>query len=224
MNKDYKKAIISIIVLAVVAIGAFWFFNNNTSQIEKDISFFIQENELTDDQRQKLDQAINVLKNDENNIEALLSLARVKYQTEDLKGSEDVYLKILEIQFNHTIALNNLGSIYARNEDWTKAEEMYLKLINATPKWISAYRELMSIYRYHLPEKYNDMEQILLTAIEVTSDLTEYAAPDLYLMLASFYERVGNIDQAIKYFEISLKVMPSNDAARAKLEILKNSN
>jgi len=195
MIKDYRKIIIVVVVIVVIAIVAFLFYKQeaNSPNIEEESS----------------------------DVLVLINTARDKYDAGDVDGSIEFYLKALEIQPTNVVALNNLADIYSQKKEYEKSEEIYLRLIRSTPKWINSYRLLMSIYKYHIPEKYSDMEQILLTGIEKTSDMTEYAPVDFYSMLGEFYRETGNIDKAIEYFEIVMDLMPDNGSVAAEIETLK---
>jgi len=195
MNKDYRKVIIAIVVIVVIAIATFLFYKQeaNSPNAEEESS----------------------------DVLVWINTARDKYGAGDVDGSIEFYLKALEVQPTNVVALNNLADIYSQKKEYEKSEEIYLKLIENTPKWINSYRLLMSIYKYHIPEKYQDMEQILLTGIEKTSDMSDYAPVDFYSMLGEFYRETGNIEKAIEYFEIVMKLLPDNGAVAAEIERLK---
>jgi len=218
MNKN-QKIVAVVIVVVVLAVAGFWLFTpNNESQ--REIRDLLNEYNLDESQRIDLEAALKLLEENPNDPAALITIARVRDSVGDTGGAIEIYNRVIENQPTNTLALHNLADIYSRMEDWEQAEGIYLKIIAQTPKWLDAYRDLMSIYRYHLPSKYSEMEGILLNAIEVTADITDYAPVDLYLMLASYYERTDNIDQAIKYYEIALEVMPDNKGAKTKLDQL----
>ena len=224
MNKNFKNIIIGVVVVVIVAGGLFLIFRENgviKSPIENEITKLLKDKVLTEDQKTNLNEALELLKQNPKDTQAMLKLAMIKYQIEDYDGAKETYYQVLEIQPENTVVYNNLGDIYVLQEDWERAEEIYLKIISKTPKWLSAYTNLESIYRFHLEEKYPEMEQILLTAIEKTADITEYAPVDLYTMLGSFYKRTEDVPNAIKYYEIALKLMPGNTAIERELETLK---
>lgn len=225
VNKKYKKIIIGIIVVVIIGGGLFLIFKKDRGDVgpfENEITQLLENSELTEDQKNSLIEAKDLLEVNPEDALAMITVARVKYQLEDYEGAKEMYYKALEIQPDNTVIYHNLGGIYVFQEDWENAEKIYLTLIEKTPKWISAYRELGTIYRYHMPEKYPELEQILLTAIEVTADITEYAPVDLYIMLGSFYKRTDDVSNAIKYYEITLKIMPENAPVQRELEILKS--
>jgi len=225
MSDKIRKIIIGFVVVVIIVGGLFLIFGRGLmdvkSPIEKEISQLLKNKTLTEEQRNNLNEALDFLVENPNDAEAFLKLAMVKYQLEDYNGAIEVYYKALEIQPDNIVIYHNLGDIYSLQENWTKAEEMYLTIIAKTPKWISAYSNLATIYRFHLTEKYPDMEQILLDAIKNTTDIEEYAPVDLYIMLGTFYKRMENKANAIKYYEIALKIMPENETVERELDNLK---
>lgn len=225
MKDKIKKIIIGAVVVVIIVGGLFLIFkkdNVGKSPIEIDITELLKDRNLTEDQKTSLNEALESLKQNPENPQAILTVAMIKYQMEDYNGAKDLYYQALEIQPDNTIIYHNLGDIYTLQKDYVNAEKIYLTIITKTPKWLSAYSNLETIYRYHLKEKYPEIEQILLTAIEKTADITEYAPVDLYSMLGSFYKRTNDIPNAIKYYEITLKIMPENEAVQRELEILKS--
>jgi tetratricopeptide (TPR) repeat protein len=223
MSKDYKKVIIAIIVL-ILLVGAGFFINylrNRPSQELQELLVLPQGVVLTEEQQMKYDAARTALEENVNNPQALVALAQLKYDFRDLDGAISVYLKALEIQPANTLILNNLADIYIQKKDYQKAADMYLRIIDYTPKWVNAYRNLATIYKYQLKDRYSGMEQILLDGIKIIEELEGGAPVDLYSMLAVFYDETGEIDKAIEYYEIVVKLTPENVSAKMRLEELK---
>ena len=225
MSKDYKKVIIAVIVLVLI-VGAGFFINylkNRPGEEMQELFSLPEEAVLTEEQQMKYNSAKIALEENINNPQALIALAQVKYDLRDLDGSINVYLKALDIQPNNTLILNNLGDIYTQKKEYQKSAEMYLRIIDHTPKWISAYRNLVTIYKYHLKDRYSDVEQILLTGIEIIKDFEGEAPVDFYSMLAVFYDETGEIDKAIENYEKVIELTPENTSAKMRLEELKSS-
>ena len=223
MSKDYKKVIIAIIVLVLI-IGAWLFINYLKNRPGQEIKEFFSLPEgvvLTEEQQNKFDAARTALEENINNPQALIALAQLKYDFRDLDGAITVYLKALEIQPTNTLILNNLADIYIQKKDYQKAADMYLRIIDHTPKWVNAYRNLATIYKFQLKDKYPDMEEILLEGIKIIEELEGGAPIDFYSMLAVFYDETGEIDKAIEYYEIVVKLTPENTSAKMRLEELK---
>ena len=226
MSKEYKKVVIAILVLVLI-IGAGLFINylrNRPSQEIQELFSLPEGVVLTEEQQIKYDAARTALEENINNPQALIALAQIKYNIQDLDGAISVYLKALEIQPTNTLILNNLADIYFQKKDYEKSADMYLRIIDHTPKWVNAYRNLSTIYKYHLKDKYSDIEQILLTGIEIIKDFEGEAPVDFYSMLAVFYDETGEIDKAIENYEKVVELTPENTSAKMRLEELKSLN
>lgn len=223
MSKEYKKVIIAIVVLVLI-IGAWLFMNylrNRPSQEIQELFVLPEGTVLTEEQQIKFDAAQTALEENINSAQALIALAQLKYDIRDLDGAITVYLKALEIQPTNTLILNNLADIYTQKKEYQKAADMYLQIIDHTPKWVNAYRNLATIYKFQLKDHYSDMEEILLEGIKIIEELEGGAPTDLYSMLAVFYDETGEIDKAIEYYEIVVKLTPENTSAKMRLEELK---
>jgi len=223
MTKEYKKVIIAIIVLVlIIGAGIFiYYLKNRPTEEMKAFLSLPEEAILTEEQQMKYNAARTALEENINNPQALIALAQVRYDVQDLDGAIKVYLKALEIQPTDTLILNNLADIYTQKEEYEKAAEFYLRIIEHTPKWVNAYRNLATIYRYHLKDRYPEMEQLLLDGIKIIKELEGGAPVDFYSMLAVFYDETGNIEKAIENYEIVVELTPENQSAKMRLEELK---
>jgi len=227
MDKEYRKVIISIIiiVIVVVGIGIFWKYKQESkfiSSIEKDVISFLEKYALLEGDQAKLNNAINILRENPEDVSALITIAKIRREAGDLDGALEFYLKALEIQPTNVVALDNLANLYNHyKKEYERSAEMYLRLTENAPERVSAYQLLMYIYWNCIPEKYPDMEQILLTGIEKTSDITEYAPVDFYIMLGDFYANVEETNKATEYYEIVMKLTPDNEIVKIKIEQLK---
>lgn len=225
MSKEYRNVIITILVLALI-IGAGIFIYNYKQKTEltpeqEELFSLPQEVNLTEEQQTKFDQAKTALEQNPQDALALIAIARIKYQVVDLDGAVKVYLMALEIQPTNTVILNNLGDIYNQTKEYEKAAGMYSRIIESNPKWINAYRELSAIYKYHIKERYPEMEEILLKGLEKNKEFTGEAPVDFYSMLAVFYRETGEIEKAIDHFEKVLELTPENQGAKIELEELR---
>ena len=223
MSKECKKVIITILA-GVLIIGAGIFVYYQKTELapqQKELFSLSEETILTKEQQIKFDEARKSLKENPDDASAIIAIAQVKYQIQDLDGSEKAYLMALEIQPTNTIILNNLGDIYNQKKEYEKAAEMYLRLIESNPKWVNAYRELAAIYKYHLKDRYLEIEDILLQGLEKSKEFTGEAPVDFYSMLAVFYKETGQVEKAIEYFEKVLELTPENEGAKIELEELK---
>ncbi|MGB2762232.1 MAG: tetratricopeptide repeat protein [Minisyncoccales bacterium] len=221
MSKKYQIFFLIALILFIAGAGFFLYQKYQPASEENEIFSLPERITLTEKQQEKFDKAKADLKENPNDYLALIAIAQVKYQVQDLDGAEKVYLMALEIQPTNTLILNNLGDIYNQKKEYQKASEMYLKIIESNPKWINAYRELAAIYKYHLKDRYPEMEVILLKGLEKSKEFTGEAPVDFYSMLAVFYKETGQVEKAIKYFEKVLELTPENQGAEIELEELK---
>jgi len=223
ISKEYKKVIIAVISIAVIILLAvlIYSYRDKLSSGERELFSLPKGTELTGEEKIKYDSAIKILEENPEDIEALIDIAQIKYGLQDIDGSIAVYNKILEINPNHVLSLNNLGDMYNQKKEYEKAAEMYLRIIESTPKWINAYRELGYIYKYHFPERYYEIEELLLNGIEKFKELEGEAPVDLYSMLAVYYDETEQVEKAIEYLEIVVELDPNNQPAQQRLEELK---
>jgi len=221
MPTKYRNLII-FLALLIGGVGAFLY------QIAQnpygDLFSLPEDVVLTKTQQEKFDNAKSILEKNPKDANAIIAIAQVKYAVQDLEGAEKAYLMALELQPTNTLTLNNLGDIYYQQKQYQKSEEMFLRIIDNNPKWINAYRNLSSIYRYHIKDKYPDMEEILLKGIEKNKELTGEAPVDFYSMIGVFYQETNQIEKAIENYEKVLELDPTNEGARIELERLKQSN
>ncbi len=222
MLGKYKSFFIIILFLIITA-GFFFYTRTKKTPAEEKLFSLPEGVILTEEQQKKFDEAKAILKKNPNDTEAWISIAQVKYGVRDLEGAKKVYLRALELQPTNTLILNNLGDIYNQQKEYEKAASMYLKIIETTPKWVSAYRELGFIYRYHLKERYPEMEEILLKGLEVSKEFIKEGRVDFYAMLAIFYQETEQKQKAIEYYEKVIELDPENEGARIALEQLKQS-
>jgi len=227
MSKKYQ---IFIIVLILIIGGVFFYVKNiNKKEIpetpkEEELFSLPKDAVLNEEQQKKFNEAKEVLEKNPNDADALIKIAQLKYFFNDLEGAKKVYLKALELSPNDTLILNNLGDIYNQQKEYENAERMYLKIIEVNPNWRNAYRELKTLYRFHLKEKYPQVEGLLLKAIEDNKKAFGEAPVDFYSMLAVFYKDTGQKEKAIPYYEKVLEMDPTNEGAKIDLEELKKSN
>jgi len=219
-----NQIFVILILIIVIAIFSFFYFKNRNTFIKEDIFSLPKGTVLTEAQKQKFEEAKAILEDDPSNAEALIKIAQVKYDIYDLEGSKKVYLKALEFKPDDLLILNNLADIYNQLKDYENAEKILLRLTETSPGWKNGFRELKSLYYFHMKEKYPQVEGILLKGIEANKKLFGEAPVDFYAMLAVFYKDTGQKGKAIPYYEKVLEMDPTNEGAKIDLEELKKSN
>ena len=222
MLKKYQ--IFIIVLLLTIIIGLFFYFKNRKIFNKEDIFFLPKGVTLTEEQQRKFNEAKEALQNNPNDVDALIKIAQLKYFFNNLEGAKKVYLRALSLKPDDLLILNNLADIYNQLKDYENAEKILLKLTETSPGWINGFRELKSLYRFHMKEKYPRIEGILLKGLEENKELYGEAPVDFYAMLATFYKDTGQKEKAIPYYEKVLELDPNNEGAKIDLEELKKSS
>jgi len=226
MSKKYQIFIIILILIG----GVFLYLKNiNKKEIpeipKKEEIFTLPAGAvLNSEQQQKFKEAKEALGKNPNDAEALIKIAQLKYFFNDLEGAKKVYLKALEFKPDDLLILNNLADIYNQLKDYENAEKILLKLTETSPGWLNGFRELKSLYYFHMKEKYPQVEGILLKGIEANKKLFGEAPVDFYAMLAVYYKDTNQKEKAISYYEKVLEMDPTNQGAKIDLEEVKKSN
>ncbi|MFA6534253.1 MAG: tetratricopeptide repeat protein [Patescibacteria group bacterium] len=217
MSEIIKKRwpLILVGVFFIVLIGTF-VWKSNIKETEVD---WVSTDKLTltETEKAKYEETVVKLEQNQKDPEALVNLARLRNYGGDLEGAIKIYLEALKLRPNDTLILNNLGDAYYSLGDYKKSEEMYLKIIENNPKWISAYRELVNIYHYKLKDKYTTVPALLERGLSADPGSSE----DFYALLGIYYEDVGDIANAILYYEKVLAINPQNIGARSALDALR---
>ena len=111
-----------------------------------------------------------------------------------------------------------LGNIFSELGKYTAAERHYLRASNNAAAPVTVYYQLSDLYLKHLPSKQNSF--ILLLKKRIASQPTQ---DGFVIVLASFYQQIGDRSQAIVWYEQALKLDPSNSAVAASIQELKAS-
>ena len=223
-----KKNIAVVIFLALIICGFFlWQTMNSNNQTQSPQNNLALEEllkinttlEMNDMQKTIYEEAKNKLMENPEDYESLLNLARLKQDLLDHEGAITMYQNLREKKPDDVIPLNNLGTIYYNQKKYEEAEEMYLAIFEITPKWTNSYRELTNIYRYHLKDKKEEIEPLLLNGIEKYPEMEA----DFIGLLAVYYDEiVPNKEKAIEYYEKLIALYPGNNNFEERLEELKN--
>jgi tetratricopeptide (TPR) repeat protein len=217
MSEVLKKRlpVIIVAIVFVVLLGVFVWKSNIK---EEQLNWTSTENlNLSNAEKDKYQETVVKLEQDEKDPEALINLARLRNWGGDPEGAIKIYLEALAMRPSDTLILNNLADVYYSIGDYKKAEEMYLTIIKNNPKWVSAYRELVNIYRFKLKDKSSQIPIILNKGLEANPE----AGEDFYAMLGVYYQEAADKENAIKYFEKVLEANPQNTGAASALQELK---
>jgi len=105
-----------------------------------------------------------------------------------------------------------------KNKRYAEAEEAYLKIVETNPGWVQAYRSLVDLYRYQIPEKRTEIPKMLEDGMARN---LEYMKIHFVQLLAVYYRDFGPKEEAIKQYEELIKLDPANDTVKAELEGMK---
>lgn len=111
-----------------------------------------------------------------------------------------------------------LGNILSELGKYSAAEKHYLRASNNAGAPTGVYYQLSDLYLKHLPKKQQSFINLLKKRID-----SQPANVGLVIVLASFYQQIGDKTQAITWYEQALKLDPSNSAVAASIQELKTS-
>ena len=206
-----------MIIIGLAAGGFIFWQSKKPVSIENllKINSTLQMNET----QQKLYQdVIEGLRKDPGHYKTLFYLARLKQDLLDYEGAIELYERLTKERPGDILIWNNLGAIYYNQEKYEKAEEMQLKILSISAKWYNAYEELFTIYQFHLKDKRQDLEKILLRGLEEYPEMKA----SLLAKLAVYYdELMNNKEKAIEYYEKALKENYNETMAKRLKELKK---
>ena len=123
-------------------------------------------------------------------------LGYVNQELEDFDEAEKNYIKSLDLNKDFLEARFNQGCLLVKKKLFSKAEEIFLELIKKNPEdYLSCYN--LGIINFE-QEKYNIALEFLKKASDIQPDF--YYA---YHQLGLTYEKLKNLDQAIKNYNIA---------------------
>jgi len=111
-----------------------------------------------------------------------------------------------------------LGNILSEMGKYTSAEHYYLRASDNSGAPVSVYYQLSDLYLKHLPKKQQSFISLLKKRI-----VSQPTNDGFVVVLAGFYEQIGDKPQAIVWYEQALKLDPSNTAVAASIQELKAS-
>lgn len=228
-----KTTIVSIVILAVIAVVGFYAYKNDLIPFddktengiltpEKLLASFENKNpNLTPEVfamfQQRFDETKKTLQANSDDFNNWLYLGVLKKGVGDYEGSRDVFIYAGQIRPQSSTPFTNLADLYGYFlNDPIKAEENIKKAIVNDPNDYNLYLALADIYRYKFPERQGAYEQTMLEAITKFPDNANLIAP-----LAAYFRDVNQTEKAIEWYEKLVKLQPDNQEAKQDLEALK---
>jgi tetratricopeptide (TPR) repeat protein len=151
------------------------------------------------------------------------TIARMKKYVNDFEGAEQIYLFLLQRSPENYLVYGNLADLYINYlYDYELAVAAYWKAVNYTQHNAQInllyYKNLADIYSDKLISKKKEFEE---KAEQELSGKLFKDSIDFRTMLANYYNRIGDTENAIKYLEQALYLDPNNEAIKSELEFLK---
>lgn len=158
---------------------------------------------------------INRKKEGEKTAEDYLDMGNAYYSLKMFGDAIGAYEQSNNIA-KSSVAIHNLGNVYKDMGEFKKAEDAYLKTLEVDPSDIQAYLSLFEMYKLAWNGKKYNPELILLAGIAAMPDDSTLLAN-----LANYYKEIGDKQKAMEYFEKTIQLNPSNEAAKKEIEELK---
>lgn len=217
-NVEIIIAVALIIIIAIAILGGGKikdFFNRKPLGFnEENLTRLMQDR--PEEQRKifmdKIVAAKELLAKNPNDPDAFEIIGFIHDTLGDKETAQKYYKEALRFNPESVPALNNLANIYRDLGDFGGAEKLYLKITEVEASNIEAWRDLHDLYRYLYKSKEDQADDILLSGLGKNPD-----DPQILAMLATYYQDTGNKEEAIKYYELLVKAMPTNEAAKQEL-------
>jgi len=229
-----KKLVIVVAIIAAILIGGYFAYQKGylatyfgapatltPAPIEYFFSFNAKNQNLSQADiqiyREKFDEAQEKIQKDPSNINYWLYMAIIKNGINDYEGAYDILSYANQKWPDNFTVLYNLADLYANflNQP-VKAEEIYKSLIEKRPADINSRLALADLYRYRIPGKEGEYENVLLAGLKVLPNDGNLIGP-----LALYYRQTNQIDKAIEYYEKLVQIAPNNETAKEDLAELK---
>lgn len=117
---------------------------------------------------------------------------------------------------HHSLWIRYLGDVYVEQGKTAEAEATYRQAVSVNPREYEAWRNLGLLY-YGSSDRFMESVEPFLKCIELDP---QGAFP--YLLLANVYERDGQPEVALRYFQDVLQLDPENPQALEGIKRLSN--
>jgi tetratricopeptide (TPR) repeat protein len=164
--------------------------------------------------KQAIEQFEKMLSLDDKNADVMYMLGSLYIEVKENDKAIAILKKSIEIDPDHDGSLNSLAYLYADNDSrLDEAFKMIQKALELSPN-NGAYLDTLGWIYY----KKNDYKKALETLQKADQVLKD---PVIYDHLADVYLKLNMFDDAIKHWELSLKLMPTQEDVKKKLEHVK---
>jgi len=216
-KKSLLKIATAVLVISIIFFTGYYLKQNiqrnrnNQKQIlqtSSDIDFAdfaesVPEN-ILDKQKEKYNNAIEKLKEDPNDFEANMQKASVLYFLNEYEKAIIVYQKLAKLRPKSYLPFKGLGDCYSQIKDYAEAEKAYLKTIENNPYQSTYYISLAEIYRYHLKDNREKIEEFYQKGIKKLGSNRF----NLIQAYASQLEEWGEDKKALEQWKLVLENFP----------------
>jgi len=172
--------------------------------------------------QKKYDQAVKqfekILELEPDNADVMYLLGSLYLEADERKGkirAIELLKKSIEINPEHDGSLNTLGYLYAQEgEHFDEAMSLISRALKISPD-NGAYLDSLG-WVYYQKKKYRKALELFIRADKTLKD------PVIYDHMGDTYHKLGEIDNAIKYWELSLELFPGQKEIINKINSLKN--
>lgn len=221
-NIEIIIAVFLVFVIAVAILGGGKikdFFSRKPLEFNEEYLITLMRDRSEEQRKIFMDKIIvvkDLLAKNQNDTDAFEIIGFMHDTLGDKEIAQKYYKEVLRSNPKSIPALNNLANIYRDRGDFGEAEGLYLKITEVEVSNIEAWRDLHDLYRYLYKSKEEQADDILLFGLSKNPD-----DPQILAMLATYYQDTENNKEAIKYYELLVKAMPGNEAAKKELQKLR---
>lgn len=227
--KDFNPKWIKIIAAALVIaiLGGYWAWSASTpstplTPLQPSFVTFVDRG-MSEEQiqvfRDRIAEFETMAADNETNgtrdISVILSLGNLYYTIGELETAAHWYNEILRTNPDDSPAFENLGQVQLEMGDFAGAEVSLRKAADIAA-YEPTYIKLADLIEEHFPERTNEVQGILETAIANIGQTS-----GLLVRLGRWYADQGMLDEAISHYQVASQLDPDDQAIKAELNDLK---
>ena len=170
--------------------------------------------------QRKYDQAIkqfeNILELEPANADVMYLLGSLYLEAKYEQKAIDILKKSIQIDPQHEGCLNSLAYVYAEmGKSLDEAHDLIYRALKISPN-NGAYLDTLG-WIFYKEGKHQKALEVLMQADEVMKDLV------IYEHLGDVNYALNRIDDALKYWELSLEILPDQEKILQKINKIKNA-
>lgn len=215
MNK--KSIIIAVFAILFIAGGIFIINKNKSANNPAQVASGkinvdkIVLTKLNDSEKAFLESVKEKLRKNPEDIDALMSLARLQKYNGDAEDSLETLKLAEKIAPDNILVLNNELDMLFNLKKYDETEALALKIIEKNSQWINAYRTLQDVYRYHKTDIYQTDKFPDLVKKGMDADYGGVNKINFTALLAEYYKAVKNKKEALSWYEKYYALSPSQE-------------